>query len=707
MRRRVECTLLFLVSLLLPPFTALAGNQQTSIPLPDDDPSSRASAAPEKRQPVHPAPAAKTLDDSSGAALPYDAWKESATLSGIKVDFRIVPSLKDVMVKRGPVDVSLNEITSAEMVEGQQAVLQLRFTDPAGTPLSGLRLAAWMDRRMGEQRADENACHGEIQSFLQQQLSARPEVDLNTYYVLALTQEPAILVIDPRVGFSTSRLYAALDLAAPGIDWVLTPNSGRLFVSMPAAHQVAAIDTMTFKLLANIDSGENPARLTLQPDGKYLWIGNDAQEKTADSGVTVVDATTLRVAARIPTGRGHHEIAFDEADSAYISNQDDGTVSIVSTQKLSKISDVPAGKEPLAVAYSPKSRAVYVASRSDGKITAISSESHKIAAEMTGKPGFNALLVSPDGRWAFVANGPQNKVTVVDTSSNEFRESYNVGRSPDQLAMTAEYVYVRSRESEEVTLIPLAGAGRGGVPATFPAGQELPGKSAGLLASSIAPSIDGVSAFIANPADRRIYYYQEGMAAPMTSFEGYGKVPKAALVLDRSIHETAPGIYSIALRLPKAGNYDVPLFVESPSLSHCFDFSVKVNPLLKKEKRDALYLRPLTSNLQVPAGEPIQVRFSLLEGTTQKPVRDLKDVEITVLLAEGLRQMHFTAEPGDQGLYQFTFTPPTAGLYYILVQVPSLKVKANQLSYLMVSALHQRSSENKPAAGVNTQPTRR
>jgi YVTN family beta-propeller protein len=704
MRCLFGCRLLLFVSLLLTSFAALGGNQQNTIPLPDDDSSSRASAAPELRPPVHPAPAAKTRDDDSGAASDSSHWKETVSLSGIKVDFRIVPSLKDVVVKRGPVDVSLNEIASTEMVEGQQAILQLRFTDPAGTPLSGLRLAAWMGHRMGEQRADEKTCHGEIQSFLQQQFSARPEVDLNTYYVLALTEEPAILVIDPRIGFSSSKLYEVVDLAAPGADWLLTPDSRRLFVSMPAAHKVAAIDTLSFRLLANIDSGENPSRLALQPDGKYLWIANDA-EKTAESGVILVDATSLAVTARIPTGRGHHEIAFDEAENAYITNQDDGTVSIVSTQKLSKMADVPAGKEPLAVAYSPKSRAIYVASRSDGKITAISSESHKIIGELGSKAGLNALQISPDGRWGFVANGPENKVTVFDTSSNKFKESYAVGRFPDQLAMTAEYIYVRSRESEEVTLIPLAGAGKGGVPATFPAGQAVPGKPAGLLASAVVPSIDGASAFIANPADRRIYYYQEGMAAPMTSFEGYGKAPRAALVLDRSIHETAPGIYSIAFRLPRAGNYDIPLFVESPSLSHCFDFSVKVNPFLKKEKRDALYVQPLTSNLQVPAGEPVHVRFGLVDGTTQKPVSGLKDVEITVLLAEGLRQMRFTAEPQDQGVYQFTFTPPKPGLYYALVQVPSLKVKANQLSYMMIRALDQRTSEKK--AGLDTQPAGR
>ena len=54
------------------------------------------------------------------------------------------------------------------------------------------------------------------------------------------------------------------------------------------------------------------------------------------------------------------------------------------------------------------------------------------------------------------------------------------------------------------------------------------------------------------------------------------------MVVDRSIHETEPGIYSVALRLPQPGLYDVPVFVDSPALSHCFEFTVQVNPSAEK-----------------------------------------------------------------------------------------------------------------------------
>jgi DNA-binding beta-propeller fold protein YncE len=682
MKRQLKSIFFALLLLVFSPgLNALQGNQRQSTPLPDDDPS-RTQAAPEHMQ-VKPAPA------GSGATSVADqdwhnAWKDSTRISGIKVDFRVVPSLKDVVVKRGSVPVNLSELTSSENIEGEQAILQFRFTDPTGTPMTGLRVASWLDQTQGKS-ADDKACHTKIESFLQMKLAARPEVDLNSYYVLALTQEPNILVIDPRIGFSSSKLYAVIDLAAPGNDWALTGDNDRLFVSMPSINKIAVVDTLMYRTTSNIEAGKNPMRMVLQPDGKYLWIDNDSND-AAESGVTVIDASSLKVKAHIATGRGHHDIAFDDKQNAYITNKEDGTVSIVSAQTMAMVKSILVGQEPISMAYSTQSKAMYVAAFRGGSVTEISADDYRVISTMKAKPGLTAVRITPDGRWGFVTNGAENTVLLFDASTSKFQQTYNVGRSPDQLAFSNAYAYVRSRESENVNMIPLSDLGKNNSTAHFVAGQSAPGLAADLLAGTIAPSLDGSSAFVANPADRRIYYYEEGMAAPMFSIEGYGKTPKSAMVLDRSIHETSPGIYSVGVRLPKAAKYDVPLFVDSPGLSHCFDLTVATNPALKQGPAVAVKLHPLKNYQQVPAGEPVQVAFRLTQGDSDKPQDGLKDVQVMVLLAEGLRQLHFDAEPEGNGVYHFTFTPPKQGVYYAMVHIPSLKVKANQLPYMMVRA---------------------
>src|ERR1041384_1830958 len=207
------------------------------------------------------------------AAIPILAQEKSTTQKfereGVEVEFTIEP-IKEAG-KPG------------ELMEAKEAVVRFKIHDKASkTPLSGVKPAVWLTQRDGD--ADEKQCREKIQSFLQGNLRSRPDVDLNTYYLLALNDEPNISVIDPLLGFGTSKLLTLVMLKSPGEDWVQKTSDEQLFVSMPLVNQIAVVDTNTWKVVANVDAGMKPARVRLQPDQKYLWVGNDL-------GVTVVDTT--------------------------------------------------------------------------------------------------------------------------------------------------------------------------------------------------------------------------------------------------------------------------------------------------------------------------------------------------------------------------------------------------------------------------------
>src|SRR5688500_11293022 len=209
---------------------------------------------------------------------------------------------------------------ATELMEAKEAVVRFKINDKATkTPLSGVKPAVWLTQR-GENPADEKVCREKVQSFLQGSLRSRPDVDLNAYFVLALNEESNISVIDPLLGFGSSKLLTLVMLKSPGEDWVQKNNDELLFVSMPGANQVAVVDTNTWKIVANVDAGVKPSRVRLQPDGKYLWAGNDATE-SGKSGVTVIDTTTLKVVAQLSTRSGHHEIDFSsDSRFAFVTN---------------------------------------------------------------------------------------------------------------------------------------------------------------------------------------------------------------------------------------------------------------------------------------------------------------------------------------------------------------------------------------------------
>ena len=73
---------------------------------------------------------------------------------------------------------------------------------------------------------------------------------------MALNDEATISVVDPLFGFGGTKLLALIPLSAPGIDWVLTEDQSRLFVSL--ANAVAVIDTHTWKVIEEIAMPMDP-----------------------------------------------------------------------------------------------------------------------------------------------------------------------------------------------------------------------------------------------------------------------------------------------------------------------------------------------------------------------------------------------------------------------------------------------------------------
>ena len=570
---------------------------------------------------------------------------------------------------------------TSELMEAKEATVRFTIKDKATkTPLSGVKPSVWLTQR-GESITDMEQCREKVQSFLQGSLRSRPDVDLNAYYVLALNQEANISVIDPLLGFGSSKLLTLVMLKSPGEDWAQKPTDERLFVSMPQVNQVAVVDTNTWKIVANIDTGTKPTRVRLQPDERYLWVGNDGDEQ---SGVTVIDTTTLKVVARIATGKGHHELDFSNDNRfAFITNQADGTLSVIDIQKLSKIKDLKTGSSATSVSFSALGNALYVVNAVDGSITVVDKQSQNIATRIQTKPGIKNLRFAPGGRWGFVPNPTENVVYVFDGSTNRLAHPIGVDKGPDQVVFTNTFAYIRSTGSTEVTMVRLSTLESQPDIAKFPGGQNVPADAA-LEASAdiIVPAPEGNSVLVANPADRIIYYYSEGMAAPMGSFQNYRRKPRGLMVVDRSLREITSGVYSTTAKLPKSGVYDVAFLLDSPRVTHCFTAEAKPNPDVNKEKQVALRVEYLNKEKQLRVGENYKLRFKLIDTTTLKAKSDLNDVRVLTFLASATWQKRDFARPVGDGIYELDIKVPQTGLYFVFVESRSQGVNFRQLPYL-------------------------
>ena len=618
---------------------------------------------------------------SAATAFAADAPKSDALMQkvvrdGISVEF--MPSVP------GPGEIR------PDPMEGEDVELRFWIRGAAGERLAGIRPAAWIDARTDKPGAAGTDCKQKIQSFISGTLGARPEVDLNSYFILVLNSEPVISVIDPILGFGGSRLYADIELPSPGHDWVMTRDQRRLFVAMPLVNQVAAIDTSTWKVIKNIDTGYRPTHLALSADEKTLWITGQNAEAAAPS-VTVIDPSALTVLASLRTGGGPHRLAFSpDAKLAAVTNGREGTVTLIDAGTFKTVKELKTGPAPLAVGASSLSGALYVGDVKSGTISVIDPAKQAITARIEGRPGLTTLRFTPAGRFGFITIPEANLVEIIDSSNAAMIAAVDVPKKPDQISFTDTFAYVRSAGADHVTMIRLAELGADKTPnlVDFPGGQLPPAAGgAEVTANAIIPAPGSGAVIVANPADKLIYHYEEGMAAPMGNYETYGRTPKATLVVDRSLRESAPGVFSIMTQVPAAGMYDVAFFLDSPRVLHCFSLNVRSNPALKKliaERRVAV--EPLFKPATIAVNTPVELKFKLTNPGTGQPHQDLKDVRILAMVAPGVWQKRDFARAAGDGVYTLTTSIPQAGMVYVFVECPSLGLKLNATRPVILQA---------------------
>jgi len=583
---------------------------------------------------------------------------------------------------------------------GDDVVFRFAIADTvSGTPLPGANPAAWLGLRAAGEPVGADRCTAKISSFLGGSILSAAELDLNVYYVLALNDDASITVVDPLFGFGDTKLLAMVELPGPGEDWVLTGDEDTLFVSIPAAGKVAVVDTSTWKVVDEIDVDGAPHRLGIQPDGAYLWVAHTASQEGGIDGVSVIDVDTLAVETTIGTGAGPHDIAFsDDSRFAFVTSAGGGSdglpsaggaVSIIGVRELRKLADVAAGGRPVSVDFASISQMAYVADEATGMIAVIDPERLAVVARIRSEPGIGEIKFAPGRRIGLVVNPVAGTVDVIDAVSSRVVQTGYLLSVPDQIVFSDELAYIRHRGDETVLMIPLGEIGTPGEPVgtvDFPGGQSPFGAGAGPgLAATIVQAPGANAVLIANPADRAIYFYMEGMAAPMGSFSNYSRQPRAVLVVDRSLRERRPGVYETVATLREPGTYDVAFFLDAPRVLHCFEIEVEADPAAPPPA-PAVRVVPMIADPAVRVGEETTLRFRLLDGGSGEPLAGLADVRVLAVLAPGTWQERLWAREVEPAVYAVELTPPRPGVYYVYLQVASLGLELNNPQYSIIRA---------------------
>ncbi len=148
---------------------------------------------------------------------------------------------------------------------------------------------------------------------------------------------------------------------------------------------------------------------------------------------------------------------------AFVSNERDGTVTVIDTKTDRVVSTINVGARPRGIRTSPDGKLVYVAlsfssQQTPGtinKVAAIDTTSGKVVAQYDAGTDPEQFAISPDGRRLFISNEDVGTASIVDTGSGKVVSTVIVGIEPEGVTISPDgrWVYVTAETSNSVSVI--------------------------------------------------------------------------------------------------------------------------------------------------------------------------------------------------------------------------------------------------------------
>lgn len=609
-------------------------------------------------------PSADALTPASGAAAQGEGQVEK---SGIKASARIEP-----ITHAG---VAAGTVTESGFA---QITLEIRDTT-TGRGVTGLVPGGWLDRLpKGLDRSSES-CRKKVESFLGGGLLNAATINLNRFYVLVLNGDGTVSIVDPQLQFGGSRLLATIRPPAAATDWAIDPDGTRVWLSLPEARQILEVETFGWSTVRAIDLPISPTSLWLQPGSGRLWTVGDAPDGTA--AVAVVNPADGQVVSKLPVPPGPHELVLEgDGRFALVTSYQAASVTVIDGAALTVARVERLSGELTSLAWSNPAAVATVVDRKGGAVYLVDPAGRRATRRVPVAIGITRVDAAPEVPYAVVIEPAAKRIHTIDLARGAAGQATDVLGTPDEVSFSAGLGYVHHSSTENLFTFPIPHLGNG-KPLTrvaVPAGQMAPGQIVRRGSVRSVTKVYGENAvLVAAPADRAVYYYREGMAAPMGSFKSYGKTPVGVRVIDRGFREVAPGVYRTVAQLEAAGSYDLVFLVSNPSLVQCVPFTVAPAPaadethpaartvdvtwvgapllLLNQPTTLAVTLRDQETGESIDNVQDLSARISV-------PGRWQGELVLTPVGAAGSRRYEGTFSPPEPGAYLFFFASPSLGM---------------------------------------------
>jgi WD40 repeat protein len=196
--------------------------------------------------------------------------------------------------------------------------------------------------------------------------------------VVDIVQQSVIARTALTGGATSDRVRGGKD--GPGVSALTRTPDGRYgFVSIASLDSVIIVDLSTFKPVKQIQVGRAPLRPYGTADGRLMLVPNDG-----DQTVSIIDTTTLEMAATLPGARGVTAINTGWFESLAFVMSRQNRVAVLDLMECRKLDDIELPGSPGAGVVTSNGQKLYTTLSDVNQVAVVDTQAHKLSALIEG-----------------------------------------------------------------------------------------------------------------------------------------------------------------------------------------------------------------------------------------------------------------------------------------------------------------------------------
>jgi YVTN family beta-propeller protein len=253
-----------------------------------------------------------------------------------------------------------------------------------------------------------------------------------------------------------------LTLAAFAAALTVTAQAQTLVVLNKQENTLVAIDATTMKIIGRVPTGNGPHEAAVSPDGKLAVVANYGAQQPGNS-LSIIDLSTLKETKRVDLGALLRPHGMQQVGGKfYITSETSRNVLRYDpvADRVDWLMGTGASVSHMLV-VAPDGKKVYTANIGSNNVTALNiggpSNAAAIAQIAVG-PQPEAIDISPDGKELWVGHNGDGRISIIDTASDTLKETIKAGELPIRVKFTVDgkRVLVSDPKSNEVIVIDAA-----------------------------------------------------------------------------------------------------------------------------------------------------------------------------------------------------------------------------------------------------------